>query len=214
MLWVAFCSFAPMRKLLYAVIVLLAVAMLLVALRVPLLRGLSAFLIETEPPRKSDVIFVLSGNAYDRGVQAARLYKSGFAPVVICTGGNFDGNMLALGKEFFEADLTRAALLTNGVDSGVVGTLPQGTSTKEEADSIELYCKTKKIESCIVVTSMFHTRRVRWMLEKRLEDQGIATHVVGAKSRFYEPDQWWKSEVGVIDLNNEYVKLLYYAIKY
>src|SRR5688572_11603192 len=87
------------------------------------------FLIQSETPQKSDVIFVLSGAAYDRGITAVRLYKNGLASHVICTGCNLDGNMLALGKEYYESELTRSALLTNGIDSNAVSVLTQGTST-------------------------------------------------------------------------------------
>ena len=202
-----------MRKVFYSLVVLVAVLLLFYSLRVPVLRSFSNLLIDTEQPEKSDVIFVLSGAAYDRGMKAMELYRRGLAPLVVCTGGNLDGNMLALGREYPECELTRSALLTNGVDSGAVSSLPQGTSTDEEAQAIETYCKAKNVRRCIVVTSAFHTRRVHYVVEKKLERLGVETYLVGAPSRFYNPNEWWKSENGLIELNNEYVKLFYYLLK-
>jgi hypothetical protein len=30
----------------------------------------------------------------------------------------------------------------------------------------------------------------------------------------YDPERWWDTEEGLLMVNNEYVKLLYYALKY
>lgn len=203
-----------MIKWLRNLLVFVAVVLLLFALRVPILKGLSSYLTKTDAPQKVDVIFVLSGAAYDRGMKAADMYKQGCAPRIVCTGGNKDGNALALGREYLECELTRSAVLLTGVDSSVVTTLPEGTSTFEESEAIEKYCIDRNIRSCIVVTSLFHTRRVASTVKKRLERAGIDTYLVGAPSRFYEPTAWWKSEYGLLDVNNEYVKLAYYLVKY
>ena len=188
--------------------------LLLFALRVPILKSLSSYLIKVDEPRKVDVIFVLSGAAYDRGMKAAEVFKQGWATRIVCTGGNKDATALALGKDYYECDLTRSAILLTGIDSNAVTTLPQGTSTFEESEAIEKYCVDQNIKSCIVVSSLFHTRRVSRTVKKKLEQAGVDTYLIGAPSRFYEPTAWWKSEYGLLDLNNEYVKLGYYFIKY
>ena len=203
-----------MRSGLRVLLVFVALVLLLFALRVPILKGMSSFLTKTEAPQKAEVIFVLSGAAYDRGRKAADVFKQGWAPRVVCVGGNYESNMLALGHNYYESELTRSAILLTGVDSSLVSTLTEGTSTLEESEAIEKYCIEHNIKSCIVVTSLFHTRRVSRTVERRLEKAGIETYLVGAPSRFYEPTAWWKSEYGLIDVNNEYVKLAYYLVKY
>lgn len=203
-----------MKNWLRSLFVFVAIFLLLFALRVPILKSLSSYLMKTDAPQTADVIFVLSGAAYDRGMKAADVYKQGWAPKIVCTGGNKDGNALALGKEYFECELTRSAILLSGVDSNVVTILPEGTSTFEESEAIEQYCVERNIKSCIVVTSLFHTRRVSWTVKKKLDQAGVETYLVGAPSRFYDPTAWWKSEYGLLDLNNEYVKLGYYLVKY
>jgi hypothetical protein len=37
---------------------------------------------------------------------------------------------------------------------------------------------------------------------------------VAANSLVYDSDSWWTSEEGLLMVNNEYVKLLYYLVKY
>ena len=183
-------------------------------MRVPVLQGIGSFLIRVDAPQKADVIFVLSGAAYDRGRKAAEVFKQGLAPRVVCVGGNYESNMLALGRNYYESELTRSAIVLSGVDSNAVTTLTEGTSTQEESEAIVKYCVDKNIKSCIVVTSLFHTRRVSSTVKKKLGQAGVETYLIGAPSRFYEPTAWWKSEYGLIDVNNEYVKLVYYLIKY
>jgi uncharacterized SAM-binding protein YcdF (DUF218 family) len=202
------------RILLRWLLIVAANELLIDALRVPNLKNKAAVLIHNEHVKNSQVMFVLSGNPLDRGLHAAQLYKQGKAQRVVCTGGNLDGNMQAIGKDYYECELTKAMLLRNGVDSTAVELLTKGTSTYEEGEAIERYCIDRNIKSCIVVTSLFHTRRVGWVVEKRLEKAGIDACVSGAPPRFYDPTAWWKSEYGLLDLNNEYVKLVYYAFKY
>lgn len=203
-----------MRRFIYWLIIAIAIILLLYAIRMPLLKGLAGFLIATDDLSTSEVIFVLSGNAYDRGNHAVELYQRGLAPTVVCTGGNYDGNTLALGRPYLEAELTRQALINGGVDSTRIKVLPKGTSTYEESIAIAKWCKAQGVTNCIVVSSLFHTRRVSWIIKKRLEDDGIRVAVSGAPPRSYGVENWWKSEYGLIDLNNEYVKLTYYLLKY
>jgi hypothetical protein len=47
-----------------------------------------------------------------------------------------------------------------------------------------------------------------------LEDAGIQVLIRGAPSSLYDESLWWESETGLIMVNNEYVKLGYYFLKY
>jgi len=60
-----------------------AVGLLVVALRVPLLRGLAAWWIVDEVPVAAEAIVVLGGGEEYRPFAAARLWKSGLAPVIL-----------------------------------------------------------------------------------------------------------------------------------
>ena len=113
-----------------------------------------------------------------------------------------------------ESELTKLYIESLGLSETVTTVIPEGTSTMEESDVILQYLTDNGISSCIIVSSKFHTRRVRRVFKDKLEDEGIQVLITGAPSRSYEEDKWWQSENGLLAVNNEYVKLLYYWLKY
>lgn len=161
-----------------------------------------------------DVIFVLGGSAYDRGNEAAKIYHQGYAKYIVTTSGNIPDDLKALGIEYYESEITRLGILKNDVPDSCVLALKEATSTKEEAEVILKFCKTYEVRSCIILSSIFHTRRVKSVFSKLLESEGIKVIIRGAPSSIYNENKWWRYEQGMIMVNNEYVKLLYYALKY
>ena len=88
------------------------------------------------------------------------------------------------------------------------------TATKEESEAILTYCKQHNYSKVIVLSSKFHTRRVGDVFKPLLEDEGIQVIVHGAPSSLYKEAEWWKYESGMIMVNNEYMKHIYYFLKY
>ena len=181
--------------------------------KVPILRSFSNFLIRQDAPEKADLMVVLSGSAFDRGNEGARLYKEGFAKQVVCPGGNLEELFLIIGDTVYESDLCRKNVIRNGVPDSFVTALHYGTSTREEADTILGYCKQHQIKILIVVTTMFHTRRAGKVYKERFAKEGITVLMRGARDSMYDENEWWQNEYGMIALNSEYMKTLYYLIK-
>lgn len=201
-------------KSIFLVAVLLAgVLIVSVVFHAPILRLAGNYLIDEDVPEKTPVLFILSGDAWDRGNEAARLYKSGFAGKLICTGGNVPRLFLIAGVSSLESELTQRHLIANGVPSRDIELLCMGTSTKEEADYILSYCKQQHIKKLGIVSSKFHTRRIANTFRKQFEAAGLQLRIYGAPSSAYNENEWWKSENGLIFVNNEYIKILYYRIK-
>ena len=117
-------------------------------------------------------------------------------------------------KLLSESEVTKKFIVENGVDSNYVTALIQATSTKEESAVILNYCKQHQLKKAIVVTSKFHLRRVGMVFKELFEENGIEVILRGAPSSAYNEEEWWNYELGLIMVNNEYVKLLYYLIKY
>jgi uncharacterized SAM-binding protein YcdF (DUF218 family) len=182
----------------------------LFALRFPILRGLGNALVYENDLERSEVLFVLSGSPYDRGSEAARLFGDGWAQRIVCTGGIVPPDFKALGLTYRESDLLRQRLLNLGIPDSLIEVLPEGTSTKEEADVILAYCRDKHIRSAMVVSSKFHTRRIKQVFRRKFKKAGIALCIRGAPSTLYQERAWWKSEQGLLTVNNEYVKMLWY----
>ena len=71
--------------------------LVLIVCRFPLLRAAGNFLITDTPTVHADVAYVLGGAAWDRGREAARLFKAGVVDRFVCTGSQTPGDLKALG---------------------------------------------------------------------------------------------------------------------
>ena len=192
---------------------LLAVG-LLWTLRAPLLRGIGQLLIVEDDPRHADVAYALGGSSLDRGRELAVLLQRGVAPIGVTTGSNLSNALEAYGLEVTEASLTATVARRAGAPSLRIDTLVMGTSTWEEAAAVLDDARRRGADTIVVITTEFHTRRVKRVFRKRFEGSGITVLVHGAHASDYEPERWWTTEEGLIMVNNEYMKLLYYAITY
>ena len=203
-----------LRKIAFVGGSLVLILLTLFLLRYPLLRAAGNYLIKEDPISRCEAMFVLSGNSWDRGKEAARLMENNAAEKVICTGEEVSFALKTMGIHLNNAELTRKVMIDHGADASLIACLPKGTSTHEEYEAILAYCKQKELKKVMVLSSKFHTRRIYQVFEEEFEAAGIELVVRGAPESGFEEEQWWKSEAGLIFLNNEYVKLLYYAIKY
>lgn len=196
---------------------LIALAILLgtaYALRKPLLRVTGDFLVREDPRRPCDAIYVLGGAPLERGERGGELLLEGLAPVVFCTGELVPSTLLTLGLTHTEGELSRHAAIEAGADSTSVFALNVGTSTFEEAEAIIAHALQAGYTNIAIVSTEFHLRRVRRVFRKRAKGTAVAVHVVAAASQSYDSARWWESEEGLLMVNNEYVKLLYYWLRY
>ncbi len=180
----------------------------------PLLRALGNYLIVEDAKTKVDGLFVLSGNAFDRGEEAARLYHEGWAPKLICLGGETNPALELYGIYDKTAVMSEGVLKDAGVPPQDIELLPKGTSTFEEFEAIRDFCKERSWTKVMVVSSKFHTRRIDRFFRLRLHMEGIEIVLRGAPESDFRESEWWKSEPGLIFLNNEYIKNMYYWLRY
>jgi uncharacterized SAM-binding protein YcdF (DUF218 family) len=186
----------------------------LAILHQPILRGLGRWLIVQDDLAQAEALFVLSGNSLDRGNEAAKLYHAGWAPTVVCLGGEVNPALTLYGIHDLTYRGTLRVLQAQGVPDSALDSLPEGTSTYEEFVAIERYCKARNLHKIMVVSSLFHTRRIDTYFRLRLHLEGIEMVLRGAHESEMEEDAWWRSEPGLLFVNNEYIKLMYYWTKY
>ena len=162
-----------------------------------------------------DAIFTLGGGSFDRGNEAAKLFKEGYADLIVCTGGQIPNVLKALNFHLKEAHIAKINLIkNNNISVKNIDFIAEGTSTKEESELILKYCKEHEFEKVIILSTKFHTKRVKNVFVAILEENGIEPIVRGAPSSNYDEDYWWQTEAGMIMVNNEYVKIVYYILKY
>jgi uncharacterized SAM-binding protein YcdF (DUF218 family) len=207
-------KFKVNRKLLILITTCICLILILYLFRIPLLKSIGRFLRDTDSPNGTyDVAFVLSGNAYDRSTEALRLYKSGFFKKIVCTGSAIPKVLRATDCKLTEAELSASVLRHNGLSDSVVTVLNDGTSTREEGLIIKEYVQNNNIKRLLIISSLNHTRRIRRTISKLL-NESTKYDIVGADDTSYDELYWWTSEDGLIAVNNEYIKLIYYSLKY
>lgn len=194
------------------VVVILVVCFLA---RGPILVAFGTFLVVDETPPRADAILVLNGDLHTRPFHAAELYLAGVAPRV----------WLARAEE---SAATRAGLLPTDTvvalrilsDQGVpdeaieVFANEPATSTYDEVVALRDHLADHQYARVVVVTSPFHTRRTRYIASRVIDTETATIFTAPAPFDDFDTSNWWTKEQGLITVQNEYAKLLYYWWKY
>ena len=197
-------------------IVLLLSCLLAFAFRVRLLTGLASFLIIDDAPQAADMIFVLAGGIETRPFHAAELYQRGLGPLIAISRVE-ETPTVEMGLYPDPIDVMVSVMRELGVPDDDIIVLPfegGASSTHDEAVALRHYVDAHAVERVILVTSAFHTRRGRWTIERELSDSSVTLQVSAAPEREFDEMNWWQRERGLISFTNEYIKLLYYLVRY
>ena len=179
-----------------------------------ILYSIGNYLIKEDPIEKVDAMFVLSGRPFERGMAAMDLFFEGYSDKIICMGSTIPQDLMSLGYNYKESELIEHFLHARmQIPKENIDILPIGTSTFEESEAILAYCKKHNYDKVIIVSSAFHTRRVTQTFKDKFEEAGIQT-IVRGHIRKAEPPYWWQEEADIINVNNEYIKILYYWLRY
>ena len=87
-------------------------------------------------------------------------------------------------------------------------------STYDEARAVRAWLATNSAKSILIATDLSHTRRARWIFQKELEGTGVQVRVHAIQPKEYGLTNWWQHEEGLIAFQNEFIKSLYYHLKY
>ena len=145
-------SFLHRRGIFWIKLFLLSVVFLLFLLFV-IPKGLSGFavyLVRSDDVRPCDAIVVLSGDRGERLAEGVRLYHQGIAPVMFITGGPIYSTS--------HPQLMKNEAVKEGVPSDVI-LEEKSFSTRDHPRQLRAYFDVMNIQSVVLVTSQFHTRR-------------------------------------------------------
>lgn len=168
----------------------------------------------------ADALVVLSGsnNYLERTQWAARLYSEGRAPFIILTNDNVPGGWsVAEQRNPLFVELAAAELRRKGVPAEKIETIRDATSsTYEEALRLRQYSVAHNLRSILVVTSAYHSRRALWTLRRVFEGSGIEIGLDTPETGIQTPAPatWWWHPSGWRIVPGEYVKMIYYWMKY
>jgi uncharacterized SAM-binding protein YcdF (DUF218 family) len=182
----------------------------LLAAGIIVFRGIGKWLIVEDPLERADVIVVLSGKIPARAIEAAQIYKQGFAPEVWVTHPDGPKEALAqLGIDYTDEDAYSAEILEKlGVPTSAIHILPNPIlNTEEELETVKETLEQAGKSRAIIVTSPAHTRRVR-ALWKVLAGKRLHAVVRYARSDPYDAVHWWRHTADALSVLRESLGLL------
>ena len=172
--------------------------------------GVGRWLVVEDPVGKARAIAVLSGRLPVRALEAAKLYRQGYAPEVWITHTSEPGESLkAMGIPFEGEEVYSARVLIHeGVPSNAIHVLePPIVNTADEVHVISKALEREKDRSVILVTTKPHTRRVR-LLWRKLAPEECHAIVRAAEDDPFDPRHWWHSTRDVLDVVREVLGIM------
>jgi uncharacterized SAM-binding protein YcdF (DUF218 family) len=167
------------------------------------------WLVLEDPLQKASAIAVLSGRMPSRALEAARVYKQGYAPQVWLTHSTEPGATLEkLSVTFVGEDAYNKQILVHeGVPESAIQVLePPIVNTADEMKLIGEALRKQNQRAVIIVTSKVHTRRAK-VLWKRLAAQDGVAVVHGVSDDSFDPARWWGNTSDALDVVRELLGL-------
>jgi len=190
--------------------ILAAIACILLAFALVAFFGVGRWLVVEDPVGKARAIAVLSGSMPVRALEAAKLYREGYAQEVWLTYTAEPGESLkAMGIAFEGEEVYSARVLIHeGVPARAIHVLePPILNTADEIRVIRKALEQKKDRSVILVTSKPHARRVR-LLWRKLAPGEYRAIVRAASEDPFDPRHWWRSTGDALDVVREVLGLM------
>jgi uncharacterized SAM-binding protein YcdF (DUF218 family) len=172
-------------------------------------RGTGRWLVHEDPLAPADLVFVLSGSMPYRAEEAARVFRLGYAPEVWVSRPESPRELERLGIHFVgEQEYNRAVLIREGVPEEAVHILPDTIlNTEQEVEEVAREMRRTGKTRVIIVTSPQHTRRVRTLWTKLVQDDRKAL-VRAAYEDQFDADHWWRSTSDAFSVVHETLGLM------
>ncbi len=159
---------------------------------------LGTFFWRSDPLVKADAIHVLAGSRMDRQLEAAFLYKEGYAPLIVMTREELDDaerHLETLGVRVESgADRTQRYLSQLGIPASAFLIPPKlHDNTAQEAATLRELAVAHRWKTVILVTSGYHTRRSGYAFERALRGTGVRLIVRPTRFDSSQPERWWRS---------------------
>lgn len=166
----------------------------------------------------ADAIVILSGSStyVERTHKAAELYNEGRAPLVVLTDDNTRGGWSSSEQRNpYFVERAHAELIKQGVPPDKIRVAPGvAASTHSEASIIRDYAIAHGLRSVLVVTSAYHSRRAFRSLQQSFAGTGTLIGMAPTLPQTPGPSLWWLHLDGWRSVAVEYVKVVYYRVRY
>lgn len=167
--------------------------------------------------QKADAIFVFAGTLVERPLEAADLYREGYAPKIVITRAVAEQAFFSLigrGVRFpSDADLNRDVLREVGVpDSAIIEPDKIHDNTAEEVVTLHELVARYHWHRVILVSSKYHLRRIQFATWREFRGADIQLLLRGSRYDPSTPDRWWQRRSDIRWVLEEVPKLVAYVL--
>jgi uncharacterized SAM-binding protein YcdF (DUF218 family) len=150
--------------------------------------GIGHWLDVSDPLAKADAIVAISGDTGARADSAIALWKQGYAPVLIFSGGSSDPESVA------SAELMKRTALAAGVPAGAIVVEGTSATTEENAQHVADLMRSRGLRSAILITSPYHQRRAAILFEREFGRAALIFRNHPADDPDWDASFWWTSD--------------------
>jgi len=204
----------PSRRILAAVAVVAAILLPITYAA----RHAGVRLVAEDPLATADAIVVLAGTRMERPLEAADLYREGWAPVVVLTGETRDGGERAIAARGLHyprgPELVRDVYVKIGIPERAILVAPgEHDSTADEARTLTGLASQRRWNRVIVVTSKLHTARAGYVMRRALGGLRVDVRLRASRYDRADPEHWWRSREDIRFVLFEWQKVLLYVLQ-
>ena len=194
--------------------VLVFLLVFFIVVRIFVIPQLGQWLVVNDEVKESDVILVLMGSVYDRILEAVDLYQESYSDKIILINSYVAAKDIIVNRGlqvYGNTLLSKMAAIDMGIpEEDIIVLDGNSRSTQDEAMTFREYIKkNKEIDSIIIVTTKFHSRRAKQIFSKALSslDREIEICVRLSKYDMSNVDEWWRNREDFEWVVFEYLKL-------
>jgi len=175
-------------------------------------RAVGPWLVAVDPLVKSDAILVLDGKTPHRELEAVMLFRAGWAPRIIFSHPRSDFPE-SVRREFdlpSQRDGVLWLLRRAGVPQTAVVQIDRIVdNTLQELEAAFDYARGQDIRRLIIVSSPYHTRRVRFIWRTRFE-RDLPAVIRATRYEVVDPTRWWRSRRSIEDVTHEIAAIAHF----
>lgn len=142
----------------------------------------------SDPLAKADVIVAVSGDNGPRTETAVRLWKQGYAPLLLFSGASLDPDSVS------SAELMKRDAMKLGVPAAAIIVEPDSTTTEQNAQLVAQLMRERGLRSAILVTSPYHQRRAALLFGRAFAPADLSFRNHPAEDPEWDADRWWMRE--------------------
>ena len=175
------------------------------------------FLAREDPLQKADAVFVFAGRYIERPLEAADLYREGYAPRIVITRDRDDLPVPVLERRGIDiathVEVTRRMLQEMRVpDEAIITPDRIHDHTADEAETLRQLALKYRWRRVILVSSKYHLRRVAFAATRAMRGTGVELVLRATRYDNSTPARWWTRRADIRWIASEVPKFIGYRL--